>query len=162
MKELNPAHVDALTAAVNQAPFFKLLSMSIKNIGIGFSVVEVDIDNKHYHPFGGVHGGLYCAAIDTVAFWSAYGEADENLGLLTIDVNTNILAPVFEGKLVVKGRCIKIGKTIGLTEATATNQEGKIIASGVSKLLVSQALPNLPETLGALSGSPLPPKFIQN
>ncbi len=32
-------------------------------LGIGYSLVEVDIENKHNHPFGGVHGGLYCSEV---------------------------------------------------------------------------------------------------
>jgi len=162
MKKLNPAHIDALLPAINQAPYFRLLSMSIKEIGMGFCVVEVEIENKHYHPFGGVHGGLYCSAIDTAAFWSAYAEVDESAGLLTIDVNVNILAPVFEDKLIINGRCIKAGKTICMTEAEASTPDGKIIAQGVSKLLRSPNLPGIPEALASLSGPSLPPKFLEN
>jgi len=160
MSDLNPAHIDALLSTINQAPYFRLLSMSVKEVGMGFSLVEIEIENKHYHPFGGVHGGLYCSAIDTAAFWAAYGEVDENAGLITIDVNVNILAPIFNDKLVVKGRCIKVGKTICMTEATASTRDGKIIATGVSKLLISQNLPGISETLNASPLSSLPPKFV--
>jgi uncharacterized protein (TIGR00369 family) len=161
MRELNPAHIESLIAIINQAPYFKLLSMAVKELGVGFSVVEVDIENKHNHPFGGVHGGVYCSIIDTAAFWSAYGEADENSGLITLDVNVNFLAPVMDSKLIIKGRCIKTGKTICMTDATATTRTGKIIAAGTSKLLTSYDLPSIPKALNLASERELPPKFIE-
>ncbi len=160
MRELNPAHLEALMAAINQAPYFRLLSMTVEELGLGFSVVAVDIDTKHNHPFGGVHGGVYCSAIDTAAFWAAYGEADEEAGLITLDVNVNILAPVSDGRLIVKGRRLKMGKTICLTEATAETRTGKIIATGTSKLLSSRDLPSIPHALNLASQQTLPPKFV--
>ena len=79
---------------------------------------------------------------------------------MTIDVNVNVLAPIFKGRLMVKGRSVKVGKTICMTEATAEDEEGKIIATGVSKLLASQGLPGIPQALTTSSGDALPPKFL--
>jgi uncharacterized protein (TIGR00369 family) len=162
MKKLNPAHVESLISFINNGPFFKHLSMVIKDIGIGYSLVEVDIENKHNHPFGGVHGGVYCSAIDTAAAWSTYCEVDENIALITLDVNVNILAPVTNSKLIVKGRRIKIGKTICTTEATATNQEGEIVANGTSKLVINRDMPVIQQAFNSFSFETLPPKFIKN
>jgi uncharacterized protein (TIGR00369 family) len=123
--------------------------------------VEVDLENKHNHPFGGVHGGVYCSAIDTAAAWSAYCEIDENDALITLDVNVNILAPITDSKLIVKGRRIKIGKTICTTEATATNQDGEIVANGTSKLVVYRDMPVIRQAFESYSFKKLPPKFIE-
>ena len=159
MKELNPAHVESLISLINKGSYFKLLSMVVKDMGIGYSLVEVDIENKHNHPFGGVHGGVYCSAIDTAAAWAAYCEIDENAVFITLDVNVNILAPIVNSKLIIKGRRIKIGKTICTTEATATNQEGKIIANGSSKLIITRDTQSMKHGLNPFLFD-LPPKFI--
>lgn len=160
LRELNPAHVETLISAINQGPYLSLLSMTVKELDFGFCLMEVDIENKHYHPFGGVHGGVYCSAIDTAAFWSAYAELEETTGMITLDVNVNLLAPVINSKLIIRGRSIKVGKTICTTEATATTQTGKIVATGTSKLLVSEELPAIPQALTNFSGHSLPPKFL--
>jgi uncharacterized protein (TIGR00369 family) len=162
MKKLNPAHVESLIPFINNGPFFRHLSMFIKDMGIGYCLVEVDIENKHNHPFGGVHGGVYCSAIDTAAAWSAYCEMDENDALITLDVNVNILTPITDSKLIIKGRRIKMGKTICTTEATATNQDGEIVANGTSKLLIYRDMPVIKQAFNAFSSEPLPPKFIKN
>ena len=160
MKELNPAHIESLISMINRGPYFKLLSIVVKDIGIGYSLVEVDIENKHDHPFGGVHGGVYCSAIDTAAAWAAYCEIDENAAFITLDVNVNILSPIVNSTLIVEGRRIKIGRTICTTEATARNREGKIIANGSSKLVIRRDTMDMKHGPNPFSLKSLPPKFI--
>lgn len=159
MKEINPVHVEAIISEINQAPYFQLLSMTIKQLGVGYAELVVEIAEKHHHPFQGVHGGVYCSAIDTAAFWAAYCQADEDYGMITLDVNTSILGSVTDSNLIVEGRCLKKGRTIFMTEATATNAEGKLVATGTSKLLASKDLPNPQSALELISGRSLPPKF---
>jgi len=160
MNKINPTHIEAVIREINQAPFFRLLSLTINKLGIGYSQVVVEIQGKHNNPFWGVHGGIYCSAIDTAAFWAAYCEADEDKGLITLDVNTSILGSVTNSNLIVKGRCLKMGKTICMTEATATSTEGKLVATGTSKLFTSNELPSVKTTLETISGKALPPKFL--
>lgn len=88
------------------------------------------MEKKHLNPFGGIHGGVYSSLIDTAAYWAVYCELDENIGLISLDLNVDNLAPVKEGKLIVKGRRIKIGRNVCLAEAMVTNEEGKPLAHG--------------------------------
>ncbi|NLL86305.1 MAG: PaaI family thioesterase, partial [Syntrophomonadaceae bacterium] len=70
MKTLNPEHIRAVMDLINQGPFFKLLSMKVCEIGLGYARVELDLEEKHLNPFGGVHGGVYSSLIDTVTYWA--------------------------------------------------------------------------------------------
>ena len=74
----------------------------------------------------------------------------------------NIPTPITDSKLIVKGRRIKIGKTICTTEATATNQDGEIVANGTSKLVIYRDMPVIQQAFNAFSSETLPPKFIKN
>ncbi len=47
MKTPNPEYLDRVNQLVNQCPFFELLSMKIVDVGIGFSVLEMDLSRKH-------------------------------------------------------------------------------------------------------------------
>jgi uncharacterized protein (TIGR00369 family) len=58
------------------------------------------------------------------------------------------------GKLIAKGRQIKIGKTLGYAEAEVTDENGKLLAHGTSTLMI---LPG--KALAA--DPPLPAKFIE-
>jgi uncharacterized protein (TIGR00369 family) len=160
MPELNPKHVQAVTDMINQGFYFKHLSMFVKDIGIGYSLVELDIGEEHLNPFGGLHGGVYASAIDTAAYWAVYGELDEDAGYITIDLKVDYLAPVGAGKMIVKGRRIKIGKTTCLAEATAFDQTDKWLAHGTSKMILTQGLQTIKSASDLISAIPLPPKFL--
>lgn len=161
-RKMNPDHVEAVLAFINESPYFKLLSMTVREIGTGYSLVEVAVGDKHLSPFGLVHGGLYCSALDTAAFWSAYGEIDEEAGLITLDVNTNILAPVKGKRLWVKGRRIKIGQTFCTTEAEAQNESGDILAHATSKILVAREPGMIQKIRKTFGDGDFPPKYISD
>jgi uncharacterized protein (TIGR00369 family) len=160
MVSLNQDHVQAVIKAINQGPFFNHLSMTVKEMGIGYSIVEMNVGNEHLNPFGGIHGGAYASAIDTAAYWAAYCELEEKVGLISIDLKIDYLAPISEGLMIVKERSIKIGKSMCLAEATATNQEGKWLAHGTSKMMVTKELQTIEDAFNFTGSKTLPLKFI--
>jgi len=162
MRELNQKHVEAVIDLINQGPYFKLLSMRVKALREGYALVEVDIGHDHLNPFGGIHGGAYASVIDTAAYWSAYCELDEGVGMISLDLKVDFLAPINIGKMLVEGRCIKIGKTICLAEATAFDQKEKCLAHGTSKMMIIEGTQSLSEAALFIGTAPLPPKFISS
>lgn len=162
MAELNPEHLKAVIGAINNGPFFKHMSMKVTELGVGYSVVAIDIGKEHMNPFGGLHGGVYSSAIDTAAYWSAYCEIPEENGLVTIDLKVDFLAPVAEERIIIDGRRIKAGKTIFLTEATMHDKYGKILAHGTSKLMVTRNKQSIFDVVQYVGSSALPPKFLQS
>jgi uncharacterized protein (TIGR00369 family) len=160
MSSLNPEHTQTVIKAINEAPFFKHLSMPITEIGTGYAVVDLHVGPEHMNPFGGIHGGVYSSIIDTAAFWSVYCELEEQLGLISIDLKIDFLAPVYSGVITAKGRSIKIGKTMCLAEATAMDKDGKWLAHGTSKMMVTKGLQTIEDALSFTGSTALPPKFI--
>lgn len=153
MKKLNTEYIERVTQFVNHCPYFELLSMKILDVGLGFSLLEVNLAEKHLQPFGFVHGGVYASIIDAAAFWALFcGIEDPNAGATTVDLKLNYLAPTVSGKLVAKGRQIKLGKTLGYAEATVTDENGRLLAHGTSTLMI------MPGN-GLAVDQPLPPKF---
>jgi uncharacterized protein (TIGR00369 family) len=160
MASLNPVHVQAVINAINQGPYFKHLSMVVKDIGIGYSNVEVKVGNEHLNPLGGIHGGVYASIIDTATYWAVYCELDEGVGLISIDLKIDYLAPTNDGLIITKGRSIKIGRTVCLAEATAIDQDGKWLAHGTSKMMVTNWLQKIENSLSFTGAKEIPPKFI--
>ena len=155
MKNPNPEYIERVNRLVNRSPFFELLSMKIIDIGPGFSVVEIELSQKHLQPFGFVHGGVFASIVDAAAFWAVFYQIEnQNAGATTVDVKLNYLAPAVSGKLIAKGRQIKLGKTLGYAEAEVSTESGKLLAHGTSTLIL---LPGK----GLTSDPPLPSKFNQ-
>ena len=160
MRTLNPEHIARLIPLINQGPFFQLLNMQVTELGWGTSEVVMSLERKHLNPFGGVHGGAYTSVLDTAAYWSAYCQMPEDAGFITVDVNVSNLSALRGGRLTVKGKCIKTGRTMGLAEATAIDSDGRIIAHGTSKMLAIPGKQTINDVLNSLGGEPLPPKYL--
>ncbi len=155
MKTPNPEYIRRIREIVSTSPYFKLLSMKLVDVGIGYSSLEIDLTRKHLQPFGAVHGGVFSSIIDAAAFWAVYcGIEDEEAGMTTVDLKLNYLAPAASGKLIASGRQIKLGRTLGYAEAEVLDQNGKILAHGTSTLII------IPDK-AVKADPPLPPKFIE-
>jgi uncharacterized protein (TIGR00369 family) len=150
---LNPKYVEVISEVVNQSPYFELLSMKIKDLQWGTAVLEVDLEEKHLQPFGYVHGGVIASVMDAAAFWAVFPQVKDGMGLTTVEIKVNYLAPVQKGKLVAKGRCIKIGKTLALGDVFINSTEGNLLAHGTATMMI---VPDL-----RVEGQEnLPPKLI--
>jgi len=137
MRKINPEHVEKLIKAINIAPYFQLLSMRICELGLGYSISEIDIADEHLNPFGGVHGGVFSSIIDSAASWALfYGIEDETAGLTSVNLNLNYLSPVKEGKLIAEGRQIKLGKTLGYAFCKVSDTAGKLLAHGTLTVMI--------------------------
>jgi uncharacterized protein (TIGR00369 family) len=150
---LNPKYVEAISEVVNRCPYFTLLSMKLKDLKWGAAVLEVELDEKHLQPFGYVHGGVIASVMDAAAFWAVFPQVKDGMGLTTVEIKVNYLAPVQKGKLVAKGRCIKIGKTLALGDVFINSADGNLLAHGTATMMI---VPDL-----KVDGQEnLPPKLI--
>ena len=151
MKRLNPVYVEAIKRVVNTSPYFSLISMEIKNLEPGHARLEVLLEEKHHHPFGMVHGGVFSSLVDAAAYWALYPEVDEGKWMTTVEMKLNFLAPARSGKLIAEGRRIKFGQTLCLGEASVEDEKGKLLAHGTATFMIVPGQ-GLPESL--------PPKFL--
>jgi uncharacterized protein (TIGR00369 family) len=113
-------------------PVATLLGMRFLSWGDGEAVFEMDAAPEHGNPMGNVQGGILCALADAamgLAFASTL-EGDDSF--TTLELKMNYLRGVREGTLTAKGRVITRGRTIGLTECTVTDSEGRIVAHATS------------------------------
>lgn len=141
--QLNPKYTEAIASLVNECPYFSLLSMKIRDLQWGTSLLEVQLEEKHLQPFGMVHGGAIASVVDAAAFWAVFPQVEKGMGLTTVEMKLNYLAPVKEGKLVAEGRCIRIGKTLALGEAQVRDEKGNLVAHGTATMMVLSSLPLL-------------------
>lgn len=155
-RQPNAEHIATLMRLINNGPYIKHLSMQIIDLGKGFADMELTLGPEHFNPLGGIHGGTYASLVDSAAFWAAYYDLEEGLGFTTLDLKVSYLAPARQGKLLGRGKCIKMGKTAGLGECIIYDQEGRLIAHGTSQLMATRAFQLInPEDLERL-----PAKFL--
>jgi uncharacterized protein (TIGR00369 family) len=160
MYKINAEHISTVIRLINGSPFFKLLSIEVKEIGNGYSLLECEMREKHLNPFGSAHGGVYSSLIDTAAYWAVYCDMKDNTGYVTIDLNMHVLAPIREGLLLVSGTRIKTGKSLCLAEAKIETDNGHILATGTSKMLVVKEKQTINHIAQMTGIGQLPQKFI--
>jgi uncharacterized protein (TIGR00369 family) len=153
MKRINPDYIKAVRRIVNPCPYFTLLSIDIKDLGWGESHLEILVQEKHLQPFGMVHGGVFASLVDAAAFWAVYTQVPEDMGMTTVDLKLNYLAPLTTGRMLAKGRSIRVGRTLCLGEASISNEDGLLLVHGTSTMMLLKDLKIRGE-------SEWPPKYL--
>ena len=126
----------------------------------GYCRMEINMENKHLNPFGGIHGGVYAAALDSVAYWAVYCSLAEDTGLITLDISANMVSTASCGKLIAEGELIKVGRSVCIANATIKDENGKLLACGTSKMLVTSSMQTINQAIVAQGNDSLPPKFL--
>ena len=140
MKRINPEYVEAVRKIVNGCPYFTLLSIELKDVGWGESLLEIAVQEKHLQPFGIVHGGVFGSLLDAAAFWASYCQIPEDVGMTTVEMKINFLAPLSAGRMVARGRGIRTGKTLCLADASIHNEKGTLLAHGTATMMILKDL----------------------
>ena len=111
----------------------------------GFDVAEfsgtrvtgtVELGPDQHTPWGVVHGGVYCAVIESAASIGASAAVAER-GQFAVGVNnsTDFLRPVTTGRLDVVAEPVQQGRTLQLWLVQLTRAEdGKLVARGQVRL----------------------------
>lgn len=163
MKVFNPAHRDVVVDLINRSPFLDRVGVRVLKLekGVFSSTVEVTYDMLN--AFGGIHGGAYAAMLDSACYYCAYSEVPENVGFITMDLQTNYLRSAKVGDVIVcEAHPIKMGRTIILTEGICTDQKGRMVAQATSKLYVNETIQPISAAMKLLSpDKELPPKYIE-
>ena len=88
--------------------------------------------------FGGVHGGLVCTLLDSVAGLALHSTLAAGKGYTSIEIKVNYLKAVRlgTGPLTATGTVVKSGSRVGFTEGVVTDGSVKMVATATSTLLV--------------------------
>lgn len=136
MKVLNPDWIAFVLPFINNSPYFKHENMKIVDLKYGESFLEIEVERKHLQAYGMVHGGVYGALIDAAGWWAVYTQVEGNLNTFTAEMKLNYLSSANRGRFLAHGRCIKLGKTLGLADASIKNEDGKLLAHGTVTVMV--------------------------
>src|SRR5471032_1210831 len=77
---------------------------------------------------GYTHGGILAALVDLAADWALVSKTGR--GVPTIDLRVDYHRAAFQGDLTVKGKVIKFGSQVSVSEAQVFDKDGKLVASG--------------------------------
>jgi uncharacterized protein (TIGR00369 family) len=117
-------------------------------------VAEYDVDARHHQPYGIVHGGVHCTAVETVCSTGAGLDAmARGQSVVGVENHTSFIRAVRAGTVTVRATPITRGRRSQLWEAVARDADGRVVSTGRVRLLCLDAGSELAgETVGVKRG----------
>jgi len=151
-----PAMEDVMSSEQKSAPGFndavglKLIETSGSKV-----VAELVVTSQHHQPWGIVHGGVYCAVVETVCSIGAQLALAEGSGFIVgVDNHTSFLKATRSGTLRAVAQPLSRGRRTQLWEANIQNEQGELVATGRVRLMViDSGKPLAGETAALKSGA---------
>lgn len=97
-------------------------------------ILEWDVTPRHHQPYGIVHGGVYCAAIESAASIAAavwFGDRGKVVG---VNNNTDFLRAVTAGRLCATATPLHRGRSQQLWQVAITDEQRRVVAHGQVRL----------------------------
>lgn len=99
-------------------------------------IVEFEVSSRHLQPYGIVHGGVHCAAIETACSIGAGLDAmTRGQGTVGLENHTSFIRAVRSGRVRVIATPITRGRRSQVWEATSRDEAGRIVATGRVRLI---------------------------
>jgi uncharacterized protein (TIGR00369 family) len=99
-------------------------------------IIEYDIGPNHLQPYGIVHGGVHCAAIESTCSTGAGLDAlARGHSVVGVENHTSFIRAARAGRVRVTATPLTRGRRSQVWEATARDEQGRIIATGRVRLL---------------------------
>jgi 1,4-dihydroxy-2-naphthoyl-CoA hydrolase len=87
---------------------------------------RLEVDRRHLHPGGYVHGGVWVAFADTVAAWGTFRHLELGQDSTTAELRANVFAAGREGDVLTAiGHPLHVGRRTQVWEVRIQKEEGR-------------------------------------
>lgn len=114
------------------------LGASLDKVEPGYVEIALTPSPAVSQQHGFVHAGAVAAIADSAAGYAALSVMPEGTGVLTAEFKINLLAPAAGERIVARGRVVKSGRTLTLSQADVFAVKGgeeKLIAHLTATLM---------------------------
>ncbi|WP_350455252.1 PaaI family thioesterase [Slackia heliotrinireducens] len=160
MRDVNPEYVERLMEFINASPFAMEHNFKVEEMRPGYARVVAEPDGRFLNPTGGLHGGYYASLVDTATGYATFLLHTEDVGTITLDVNVTYAKPFKTGKIIAEGNVIKEGTKVDMSECVIRDEEGRLLASGSSNLMIIPGVQIMEDCVVESGRPPMPPKFL--
>src|SRR5215813_470237 len=130
--EISKEQREYAASALRSLPFAQLIGMRLVDLRLDEAVIAVDMRDDLRQPSGVLHGGVTASLIDTAMAFAVRTRLERGAKTATIDLTVHYLRPHWSGTATCVARVLRAGNRIFAVTADVTNEEGQLIATGLS------------------------------
>jgi len=131
--------VEELRERLRQSPFYGWSGIELVDATPGAAEVAFEAGAHHVNLQGLVHGGLLATLADTAMGLAVRTVLEPGRRHVTVQLGVEFLSPGRPGRIVARGRAVKVGRQLGFAEADVVDARGRLLARARATLSVTTA-----------------------
>jgi uncharacterized protein (TIGR00369 family) len=122
-------------------PIAALLGLGIVQVEPGRVTFSLDVGEYLYNPIGSVHGGVFCALLDSAMACAVHSRLVQGQAYTTLELKVNLVKPltVNTPSVVATGQVISLGRRVATASGQITGPDGTLYAHATTTCLVVDA-----------------------
>jgi uncharacterized protein (TIGR00369 family) len=122
-------------------PVAALLGLGIVEVEPGRVTFSLDVGEHLYNPIGSVHGGVFCALLDSAMSCAVHSKLGPGQAYTTLELKVNLVKPltVNTPRVVATGQVISSGRRVATASGQITGPDGTLYAHATTTCLVIEA-----------------------
>ena len=122
----------ALRRAVESAPYYQLLQITLEQIDTGFARFRMPFRQELTQAYGVVHGGAIASLADTAVAFAVMTLIQRGEMVTTAEFKINFFSAVTSGEMFGEARAVYTGKRLVVADMEVKNENGKLLAKGIA------------------------------
>lgn len=144
---LEPASLESSSSFVAHA------GLIVDEVGPDRVTGHIDLGPEHHTPWGIVHGGVYCTAVESAAsIGASTSVSDQGQVAVGLTNTTHFLRALSAGRVTVEAVALNQSRTHQLWRADITDPTGRLVAHGEVRLQNIDAAGGAPGAANRIPG----------
>jgi uncharacterized protein (TIGR00369 family) len=126
-------------------PFANLMGFAVESVDEGRVTFALDPAERHYNPFGVLHGGVAASLFDSALGCAVQSQLPPARIAPTMELHVNYIRPITitTGRVRCTGEVIHLGTRSAIAQGRLVDMQGKLYAHATGTFVISE-LPDLP------------------
>jgi len=142
----NPAYAERVQSSFNRQQAMALLGAKVTRLAPGECEIQLPFKPELTQQHGYFHGGIIGTIADSAGGYAGFTLMPEGSSVLTVEYKMNLLAPGDGDLLIARGRVLKSGRTLVVTQVDAFVVKGggeTLCATLLQTLMTMHGRPDL-------------------
>jgi len=142
----NPAYADRVQSSFDRQQIMALLGAKLTRLAPGECEIQLPFKPELTQQHGYFHGGIIGTIADSAGGYAGFTLMPEESSVLTVEYKMNLLAPGDGELLIARGRVLKAGRTLVVSQVDAFVVKGgreTLCATLLQTLMTMHGRPDL-------------------